>query len=278
MMQEDRGWRRMQERGAAQEEEEESGPHRAALPGPGLASPGDRRERPAPLGLQEGGAQGEPGKGGCLEGDAGRRKRAETPRRAWRAEAPSEDPQSPEGSRRKQRNINARNVKNPSKERTIFKGILASAQEKNLTSAWQERNTFEELQSERSKGLYTEEAGRMEDGGWRRMQERDAGQEEEEESGPRGAALPIPGAASPGDSGERPGGSGTAGGMSPEVAQERRLPGERCGEEVTGRDHRDGPGGRRLLRKTPKGPKDPGGSKGTSVPRMRKILQKKQTS
>ncbi|XP_060541565.1 zinc finger protein 213-like [Pantherophis guttatus] len=75
----------------------------------------------------------------------------------------------------------------------------------------------------------------LEDGGWQRMQERGAAQEEEE-SGPRRAALTGPGTASPGDSGERPGGSGAAGGMSPGGAQERRLPGGRCEEEEMGGD------------------------------------------
>ncbi|KAG8142097.1 hypothetical protein E2320_006728 [Naja naja] len=50
----------------------------------------------------------------------------------------------------------------------------------------------------------------------------------EEESGPCGAALPSPAAASLGDSGETPGGSGAAGGMSPVGPRERWLPGGRC--------------------------------------------------
>ncbi|XP_060541576.1 zinc finger protein 497-like isoform X6 [Pantherophis guttatus] len=80
--------------------------------------------------------------------------------------------------------------------------------------------------------FYTEGAGTEEDGGARRRKEGSVAREEEE-SGPRRAALP-------GDGGERPGGSGAAGGMSPGGAWERRLPGGRCGKEEMGGDPETG--------------------------------------
>ncbi|XP_060541573.1 zinc finger protein 92 homolog isoform X3 [Pantherophis guttatus] len=80
--------------------------------------------------------------------------------------------------------------------------------------------------------FYTEGAGPEEDGGARRRKEGSVAREEEE-SGPRRAALP-------GDGGERPGGSGAAGGMSPGGAWERRLPGGRCGKEEMGGDPETG--------------------------------------
>ncbi|XP_034262487.2 zinc finger protein 418-like isoform X2 [Pantherophis guttatus] len=80
----------------------------------------------------------------------------------------------------------------------------------------------------------------QEDGGWRRMQERGAAREEEEESGPRGAAQPGPCEASPGDGEESLGGSRATGGRSPGGARERRLPGGRCREEEMGGDPKMG--------------------------------------
>ncbi|XP_026550489.1 gastrula zinc finger protein XlCGF49.1-like, partial [Notechis scutatus] len=67
-----------------------------------------------------------------------------------------------------------------------------------------------------------------------------AAQEEEKESGSRGAALPGPVAGSPGDGGERPRGPWAAGRMSPGRPRQRRLPGGRCKEKDTSEDPETG--------------------------------------